>query len=63
VKLDSEEGIASMHRFLPLTPFKRPMDMELGPDGALYILEWGTNYNGGNADAQIVRVEYDSGGK
>ena len=35
-----------------------PMDMELGPDGALYVLEWGTQYNVGNADAQIVRIDH-----
>ena len=58
VKLDSQERIASMKRFLPATEFKRPMDMELGPDGALYVMEWGTQYNGGNSDAQIVRVDY-----
>ncbi len=57
VKLDSQERIAGMRRFLPATEFKRPMDMELGPDGALYIMEWGTQYNGGNDDAQIVRVD------
>ncbi len=58
VKLDSQENIVSMKRFLPATSIKRPMDMELGPDGALYVLEWGTQYNGGNADAQIVRIDY-----
>lgn len=58
VKLDSQERIVSMKRFLPATEFKRPMDMELGSDGALYIMEWGTQYNGGNADAQIVRIDY-----
>lgn len=58
VKLDEQERIASMKRFLPATGFKRPMDMELGSDGALYIMEWGTQYNGGNSDAQIVRIDY-----
>lgn len=33
------------------------MDMELGPDGALYVLEWGTNYMGDNKDAQLVRIQ------
>ena len=58
VKLDGQDRIVSMKRFLPATEFKRPMDMELGPDGALYVMEWGTQYNGGNADAQIVRIDY-----
>ena len=47
-----------MKKFLPAMSFKRPMDMELGPEGALYILEWGTNYMGDNKDAQLVRLDY-----
>ena len=31
--------------------------MELGPDGCLYIIEWGTAW-GKNQDTQIVRIEY-----
>jgi hypothetical protein len=34
------------------------MDVELGPDGALYVLEWGSQFGGNNADAQLVRVEF-----
>jgi hypothetical protein len=32
--------------------------MRLGPDGALYVIEWGTGFYGANADARIVRLEY-----
>jgi cytochrome c len=34
-----------------------PIDMEFGPDGALYILNYGDGYNSANADASLVRVE------
>jgi PKD repeat protein len=34
------------------------MDMKIGPDGAMYLIEWGTLFGGGNADARIVRIEY-----
>ena len=37
--------------------FKRPMDMELGPDGCLYVIQWGTQW-GDNSDTQILRIEY-----
>jgi len=37
--------------------FKRPMDMELGPDGCLYLIEFGTAW-GNNLDSQIERIEY-----
>ncbi len=36
--------------------FKRPICMKLGPDGALYLIEWGSNWSG-NHDAAVVRLE------
>ncbi|MBA4147897.1 MAG: PQQ-dependent sugar dehydrogenase [Verrucomicrobia bacterium] len=57
VKLDQDGKIEKMERFCPNMTFKRPMDMELGPDGCLYLIEWGTAW-GKNKDTQIVRVEY-----
>jgi cytochrome c len=57
VKLDEQNQIAKMQRFMPGTKFKRPMDLELGPDGCLYLIEFGTNW-GDNKDTKIVRLEY-----
>ena len=64
VHLDANDQIAKdadgrlrMDRFCPNMSFKRPMDIELGPDGCLYISEWGTAW-GNNKDTQIVRIEY-----
>jgi cytochrome c len=37
--------------------FKRPISMSFGPDGALYLIEWGTAWFN-NKDSQIVRIEY-----
>ena len=60
VKLDENDNITQMERFCPKMTFKRPMDMELGPDGCLYIIEWGTAW-GKNQDSQIVRIEHQPG--
>lgn len=57
VKLDDQNQIVRMERFLPGMTFKRPMDMELGPDGCLYLIEFGTNW-GDNKDSKIVRLEH-----
>ncbi|HAB16233.1 MAG TPA: PQQ-dependent sugar dehydrogenase [Verrucomicrobiota bacterium] len=57
VKLDQDNQITQMQRFMPGTKFKRPMDLELGPDGCLYLIEFGTNW-GDNKDSKIVRLEY-----
>ena len=46
-----------MERFMPKEGFLRPMDIELGPDGCLYVTEYGTTWDS-NKDARIVRVEY-----
>jgi cytochrome c len=35
-----------------------PMDLEFGPNGALYVLEYGDGYFGENEDAQISRIDY-----
>jgi cytochrome c len=51
------DGSLAMERFCSKMTFKRPMDMELGPDGCLYLIEYGTNWSN-NQDSQIVRIEY-----
>ncbi|MBL9167961.1 MAG: PQQ-dependent sugar dehydrogenase [Verrucomicrobiales bacterium] len=51
------DGKLRMERFCPKMSFKRPMDMELGADGCLYLIEYGTAW-GSNKDTQIVRIEY-----
>ncbi|GAA1943682.1 PQQ-dependent sugar dehydrogenase [Nocardioides hwasunensis] len=35
-----------------------PMDMEFGPDGALYVLEYGDGYFAENPDAQLSRIDF-----
>lgn len=64
VKLDASDRIAKradgspwMDPFCPGMTFRRPTDLELGPDGCLYVLENGTAWNG-NRDTQLVRIEH-----
>ena len=64
VHLDANDNIAKnadgswkMERFCPKMTFKRPMDLELGVDGCLYLIEFGTAW-GNNKDTQIVRLEF-----
>lgn len=49
-------GLARLERFAPEIKLKHPVEMELGPDGALYVIEFGTAWEN-NKDAQIVRIE------
>ena len=57
VHLDKDNKIEKMERFCSKMSFKRPVDLELGPDGCLYMIEWGTGW-GNNKDSQLIRLEY-----
>ena len=41
--------------------FMRPMDFEFGPDGALYLIEWGSGFGGNNDDSGVYRIDYIAG--
>ncbi len=41
----------------------RPMDLKFGPDGALYVLDYGSGYFGGADDSAIYRIEYVKGAR
>ncbi|GIJ61411.1 PQQ-dependent sugar dehydrogenase [Virgisporangium aurantiacum] len=38
------------------------MDMAFGPDGALYVLDYGTGYFNGDANSALYRIEYIASG-
>ncbi len=48
----------AMERFAPRDSFSAPIDMELGPKGQLYVLEYGKAWFAKNADAGLSRIEY-----
>lgn len=54
--------LRSLRRLLPWEKFLRPIDVETGPDGALYVLEYGSGYFGDNTDARLSRIEYSDTG-
>ncbi|RAW00771.1 ThuA domain-containing protein [Pseudochryseolinea flava] len=63
VTMDEQGNYVSMERFMPSYQFSNPMDMEFGPDGDLYMLEYGTAWFMGNDDARLVRIEYNGGNR
>lgn len=62
VHLDEDSNIERLERFLPDRAFKRPVDLEFGPDGALYLLEYGSTW-GVNEDSALVRIDYFAGNR
>ena len=61
-RLDENENLVKLERFMPERTFIRPIDLTFGPDGALYLIEYGTTW-GKNDDAQIVRIDYLRGNR
>ncbi|WP_316788479.1 PQQ-dependent sugar dehydrogenase [Pedobacter frigoris] len=53
----------SMEPFLANISLAAPVDMELGPDGKLYILEYGKGWFSKNADAGLTRIDYLAGNR
>lgn len=59
VKIDRSTGaVHKINEFAPGLELRRPLDIKIGPDGAMYMIEFGAALQAGNADSQIVRVDY-----
>ncbi|HEX8378154.1 MAG TPA: ThuA domain-containing protein [Pedobacter sp.] len=52
-----------MESFASELSFANPIDMEVGPDGRFYVLEYGKGWFTQNPDAGIVRIDYLSGNR
>jgi cytochrome c len=63
VKIDDEGKYAGMERFLPNLKLHGPIDMKFGPNGDLYVLEYGNGYFKDNPDAELIRIEYNGGNR
>ena len=50
-----------MEPFMEHTKLNSCIDMELGPDGKLYLLEYGSGWFAKNADAALSRIDYNAG--
>ncbi|WP_083422027.1 PQQ-dependent sugar dehydrogenase [Arsenicibacter rosenii] len=48
-----------MEPFMAGTVFNKPVDLAFSPDGALYVLEYGSGFWHKNADARLVRIDYN----
>lgn len=62
VKLDADSNIVSIDPFLTEISIKRPVDMRIGPEGALYVLDYGETW-GINEDARLLRIDYFAGNR
>jgi cytochrome c len=63
VTMNENGDFQSMEPFMAHTDFNNPIDMEMGPDGVLYVLEYGTSWYTQNQDARLVRIDYNGGNR
>ena len=47
-----------MEPFMKDTKFNSAIDIEVGPDGRFYVLEYGTGWFSKNPDAGLIRIDY-----
>ena len=63
VTMDENGNYKSMERFAPDLNFSSAIDMKFGPEGDLYVLEYGSAWFKGNENAYLTRVEYNDGNR
>lgn len=61
--LDENGDLEKIEPFMPEVEFNNPMDMQYGPDGKLYMLEYGTGWFTQNIDARLVLIDYQAGNR
>lgn len=63
ITLQPNGDFDKMEPFMPSTKFNAPIDMETGPDGRIYVLEYGNGWFQKNADAGLARIDYNRGNR
>ncbi len=63
ITLQQNGDFDKMESFMPSTKFNAPIDMETGPDGRIYVLEYGNGWFTKNADAGLARIDYNRGNR
>ena len=63
IHLDRHRQVTGISDVLPSVVFDNPMDLQFGPDGALYVLEYGDGYFAENPEAQLARIDFVRGNR
>jgi PKD repeat protein len=61
VRVNEAGEIQSINDFMG--GFYAPGDFEFGPDGSLYVLEYGSGFFSGSPDTKLVRIDYAASGR
>jgi glucose/arabinose dehydrogenase/cytochrome c551/c552/type 1 glutamine amidotransferase len=63
VTMNQSGDLQTIEPFMPHTKFHNISDMEAGPDGRLYIIEYGEGWFAKNADAALSVITYNGGNR
>jgi cytochrome c len=63
VTMKSNGDFEKMEPVFEQIKFNSAIDMEMGPDGRVYILEYGTGWFTKNSDASLSRIDFNSGNR
>jgi len=63
VTLDQNGGLQRLEPFVDSFDFSKIIDMEMGHDGTIYLLEYGADWFAANPDASLSRISYAEGNR
>ncbi|GAB3696903.1 hypothetical protein GCM10027592_20550 [Spirosoma flavus] len=63
ITMNEQGDYVSMERVLPSYHPVEPIDMKFGPDGDMYVLEYGSNWFRKSDNSRLVRIEYNGGNR
>ncbi|GAA4713024.1 ThuA domain-containing protein [Phytohabitans rumicis] len=61
MRTDGKGNLVGVEQFLPGFVFDNLMEMEIGPEGNIYFLEYGDGFFRANPDAQLAVIRYVKG--
>ncbi|MFC5729434.1 MULTISPECIES: ThuA domain-containing protein [Nocardioides] len=56
-------AVEKVNPFLPQEQFLAPIDSKFGPDGSLYVLDWGGGFGRDNPNSGLHRIDYIQGSR
>lgn len=63
VHLDEEGNFSKMEPFAPNVKLNNLIDMEVGPNGKIYLLEYGSGWFSQNANSALGYIEFNGGNR
>ncbi len=63
VTLDENGNLVRIEPFLDSVEFSHLIDMEMGPNGEMYTLEYGNDWFAANPNAMLARIDYSEGNR